>query len=472
MSAKAAVVLCSSVAAVLVLAGPAPADWSQYRGDPARTGSAAWAGGSAPKGERVWRAYIGQRAMVHASPVVGPDGTIYVAARQGSASLLAFNPDGGRRWAATLDGYRVDATPAVRDDGRLVVVASSSHDHRSGFVPTAKNSNERVLLVWQTTGHISQSSGEYQGASFRAPLLDEQGNAYFSWGDYLYRFDRYAPGFAARQVYVVTSTVTGSAGDCPWSPYLPLPCLSPPPSAPPTEPPLGFAPTYSPVCKDVAGSGAWSYRIWPQGGGWKGDRKQATTPALGKAGRQYMGVVAGDGFAAAAFAQDGTRLWQTKLDGVPVGPPALGRGTRRGGDGETFSCVRKESGRQVLVRDATSWADEVYIATGSGYHNGRSAGDPATFDSGTLYALDYTGRIRWQRRLSGRLGAPVVVRTASGDMVVVTSGGGNAPNLLTAFRESGSVAWTLPLDGPAYGSPAIADGRIYVATTHSLYAVR
>jgi outer membrane protein assembly factor BamB len=45
-------------------------------------------------------------------------------------------------------------------------------------------------------------------------------------------------------------------------------------------------------------------------------------------------------------------------------------------------------------------------------------------------------------------------------------------NRLYGFRgDDGDVLWSVALDSPAYGSPAVGNGRIYVATHRTLYAI-
>src|SRR5690606_6718349 len=57
-------------------------------------------------------------ARVYASPVVGPDGTIYVGSLDGS--FVALTPEGRLRWRYAA-GDRIYATAAVADDGSVYV---------------------------------------------------------------------------------------------------------------------------------------------------------------------------------------------------------------------------------------------------------------------------------------------------------------------------------------------------------------
>jgi outer membrane protein assembly factor BamB len=108
--------------AASLAAAMAAADWNQYRGGPERSGFATWSGTTPPAADVVWSVPIGQAQA--ASPVIGPDGTIYVAARRGADDLLAFRPDGTDLWASSLGGHDVQSTPAVLSIGGLVVTGT------------------------------------------------------------------------------------------------------------------------------------------------------------------------------------------------------------------------------------------------------------------------------------------------------------------------------------------------------------
>ena len=114
------------VAAVAVLALPALA-WDQFHGDSANTGFV---------DVRTRVARLPSRKIENlgevapgAGPVVGPDGVVYLATREGK--LHAFNPNSDPRWSATLpSGYTIQASPAVGMDKTIyVVVGRVARDH-------------------------------------------------------------------------------------------------------------------------------------------------------------------------------------------------------------------------------------------------------------------------------------------------------------------------------------------------------
>jgi hypothetical protein len=145
--------------------------------------------------------------------------------------------------------------------------------------------------------------------------------------------------------------------------------------------------------------------------------------------------------------------WQAPLEGFPVGGPALGIGVRDASD------------------ISTSIVNDVYVTANDGY----------------LHAIDYKGRLRWKRQIgsggwvnvetvSERVqvpgsGSPVVIRDPVSTEQIVLVGSAWNWAYLRAYRRDGTLLWILPLDSPALGSPAVSDGRIYVATHSSIYAI-
>jgi outer membrane protein assembly factor BamB len=72
-------------------------------------------------GSEVWSFDAGSRVPL--SPALGPEGTIYVGARNGN--LYALNPDGTLKWQSPLGS--VDSSAAVGSDGIIYVGASSTY---------------------------------------------------------------------------------------------------------------------------------------------------------------------------------------------------------------------------------------------------------------------------------------------------------------------------------------------------------
>lgn len=122
-AAAAALLLTSLPAAAKNLRpNPVPDAWQRPHGDGANTGYANVPTAPATKPSRTV-SHIGDFG-VGAGPVIGPDGTVYVGTLQGK--LLAFHPDGTRAWDRQLDaGQEILASPLVAPDGSIFVVSQS-----------------------------------------------------------------------------------------------------------------------------------------------------------------------------------------------------------------------------------------------------------------------------------------------------------------------------------------------------------
>ena len=480
-----AAVVCAAVAAAGVLAATASASWNQYRGNAARTGGVLWNGTSAPVGVVDWRKELGPDTMIDASPIVNPNtGAIYLGATGESpvkpgARLFAFYPNGNLQWAVSLNGYDVRAAPAVRRDGFPVVVGERAVplvDHRKGRHDASWKLSERAFLIDPFTGAARAIRSVPEGWYGMSPAIDEsRGETYVRTSHGLWRLDS---AFALRDSL---KAAVGATSDFSWSDlltHLPVPfgcqpfCIDFDPSAPagprrpgsePPQPPRLPSPAFSATCDDVVWGIPQSARAravarGARAFGYLEPPTPLATPALGKAGRMYAPVLDERGrvYMEAYDQFSTTPAWRTgPLGHGPVSPPALGR-SPRGRASTTASCTRVRNGKRTIVRDHRP--ESAYVVAGH-----------------TLYAFDDRGHVRWKHSPSGgQPGEPVVARLKSRDelvLVAATARSGNGAYLV-AYRSNGRVAWRVALDAPALGSPAIAHGRVYVATTRSLYAIR
>jgi outer membrane protein assembly factor BamB len=480
--------------------------WDQYRGNARRTAAAPWR--SAVQPEILWRLDLGP--MVDASPVVGPDGTIYVAGAKTPVwptdQLVAVDPGGAIRWQTILDGYQLRATPVVRRDGSIVAVGHSIYAERvdrdaAGNVASVRWKREaRVFLVGAdgTVRARTDRNEFFDGPGLSSPAYDGADGVYhwhlypLAGGD-LRRFD---PGLTMTSLGGLSVTIGGSSPLSPWEVALCTAatptllgavlcwecsveseatlCEFEPPDVElppdPARPPVGpLTPSVSLTpCSDAIAPAYESARFWLAGGKqWQKDVHAISTAAVSAAGRAYLPVRGPDEGRIEGRDQDGERrlLYRLPPGVVPIGPPALGRGTKDPGDTSVIVCRRSDSDRDHRrpIRDAR--ADSIYV-TGS---------------DGNLYAIDYKGRLRWTAEGYGLTSPPVVLTLPDGRDVVV-AGGIHPPGdvAVAAFRgEDGQGIWNIPLrvmavpssGTPILGSPAVHGGRIYVATQRELYAI-
>ena len=93
-------------------------------------------------------------------PMVGPDGVIYVGARD--KKFRALNPDGSQKWVFDASG-NIDGFPAITSDNQLYVVANGTVAHLYALRPANGN------LVWEK---------ELEGGIGSAVAVDQDGNIY------------------------------------------------------------------------------------------------------------------------------------------------------------------------------------------------------------------------------------------------------------------------------------------------------
>lgn len=257
------------VAAAWLLAGTAlaavgghAASWDHAHGDAANTGFADVVTRPALRPERTVPG-IGRYAPGH-GPVIGPDGTVYLADTQGN--VRAFRPDGSPLWTRDIGGaYTILASPAVDADGTVHVIGLRTlRDHRGG----------RDDLVWEsrlfrfTPGggmlapvpfpehHPTSPTSRGRGRSSAAPVIWRSGAEaavivpaiYERPGGSEVRLVAFAPqGFvlADTRVAGIASSVTGGGDRPTWamvlcmltfSCWIPVPEFTPPVAPPPGDP--------------------------------------------------------------------------------------------------------------------------------------------------------------------------------------------------------------------------------------------
>lgn len=448
----------------LAAASPAAAEWSHYRGSPDRSARAAWDGTALPTGSVAWRVEIGEDAMVDASPVVNPNtGVVYLGTTAdselaGTARLLAFSPEGSLQWAVRMWGYDVRAAPAVRRDSQLAVTGTKAVEDRDsrGDYWTFR---QATFLVEPFRGTIRTAPIARDGYLGTSPVVDTRANE-------TYVADRTYGGLSVYDwSFAQKDTVSFPPGDLEGSWGIEFPNLGqrfdksgqagPPRGDEPPAYERGPSPAWSGTCDQLLWTTpdgvALKGKSW-RGSGRIGEAPSVTTPVFGKAGRMYV-VVRDDQRRARLEAYDqrgGVRLWQSGPLGTgSVSPPAIGSGSAS--TGQAAMCTRVRDGVVTRVRDDRP--ETAYIAVGE-----------------TIFAFRDDGTYLGQLRPGGELGEPVVIQRGGEELVVVPTGG-SSPRL-AAYRPDRTLAWRISLDGPSLGSPAVANGRIYVATTSSLYAIR
>lgn len=118
-----------------------------------------------PEGGERWRYEVASRLPF--SPTLGPDGTVYVGARNGN--LYALSPDGTLKWQVPLGA--ITSGCAVGADGTIYVGTGSAYQavHPSGgarmwsFSPSAGEANSMPALGWEGRVYVTASANELYG---------------------------------------------------------------------------------------------------------------------------------------------------------------------------------------------------------------------------------------------------------------------------------------------------------------------
>lgn len=103
---------------VLVLASGCD-EWTQFHGNGANSGFRAVHTTFARASEK-WNVPVGNTAF--SSPVVGPDGRIYVGVSKDNGELVAVSPDGVEQWRSVISNAAIVTTPALAPDGSIFLV--------------------------------------------------------------------------------------------------------------------------------------------------------------------------------------------------------------------------------------------------------------------------------------------------------------------------------------------------------------
>lgn len=146
----------------------------------------AWAAQQHYGATNLWKAWIGPGSR--SSPALGHDGTIYIGTWRGH--LLAFNPDGSKRWAFKT-GFEMVSSPAVGADETIYI---GSRERRLYAV------DRRGKLRWffQTRGWVDTS-----------PALAADGTIYFgSWDKHFYALN---PDGSKKWVFPTGGPIVSSA---------------------------------------------------------------------------------------------------------------------------------------------------------------------------------------------------------------------------------------------------------------------
>lgn len=425
--------VCLSLALVFLLwpstaVEAAQSPWPMAHGNPARSGLAPVNGPAS--GQLFWA--LEEVGAVGSSPVIGPDGTIYISSYSDDL-LYAVSPEGMVLWSFDSSPYGggcetlLFGAPAVGADG-TIYLPFGVNEAGGGCPPygvVAVNPGGSELWHWTAPPRIVP--GVWFDSTPFDLLVGPDGNIHapFLLTDCLEAMPKPLPGCRLDSMVDSGSVVALSPdGTLVWSRVS---------GYPPTQVALKggrlyfgenlarfrFPPPqpvhYHLLAVDAA-SGAELWDLDLRNIGRVGD------PAVGPDGTIYVSI----GNDLYAFNPDGTEKWSLALEGQFVAAkPAIGP------DGTLYVAYTSIAG------------DEYFLY--------------AIQDAGT------TGLVLWSIPLAGIGSSPVV--DASGVIYVNTGDAGT----LVAVNPNGTVKWEVDLGAPAYSPPAVQASFIYVGG--SLYAI-
>lgn len=143
--------------------------WPMFGHDSAHRGYSS-AYGPSSKPDLLWSYPLGVRAGDSQSPVVGPDGSIYVSSEDG---FFAINPDGTLKWSKWTDPFETpgtDGAPAVAADGTVYV-------WKEPFVEVSGD----LFALNPEDGSVKWSY-EIGDASYGSPTIGPDGTIYMGSG--------------------------------------------------------------------------------------------------------------------------------------------------------------------------------------------------------------------------------------------------------------------------------------------------
>lgn len=150
-------------------------------------------------GKKLWSLFSGGFSDF-TSPVVGPDGTVYMAVAGDKNILYALTPEGKVKWKRTFDETVKDSNPVISGDGRyLFVDVANTVGQQGGYIYSLDPKSGDVLWKFELPPAYMTN----------APALDAEANVYYLHGNgFLYSIS--PEGKLRYEIYLGREAAPGS----------------------------------------------------------------------------------------------------------------------------------------------------------------------------------------------------------------------------------------------------------------------
>lgn len=349
------------------------APWPMFRRDPQHSGQSSFAGPARPALK--WRFETG--GQVHATPSIGPDGTVYVTSH--GRKLSAVAPDGSERWGLLIGESHTSV--AIRADGVLYVASEEAGNlFLYGVNPTGE---ERWRYGFDDEVHSS-------------PVIAPDGTIYLCGHDG--KVHAVGPDGVKRW--------TVEVGDCHGSPAL----------ATDGTVYVGSERTGRFYALRTDGLVSWELEV----GG-----PIESSPAVGADGTIYFGADDGKLY---AVSPGGAKKWELQTAGPIISSPAISGGRKGGVGGCAPGVILVGSRDGKLYAVSTDGALQWSYPTGPILFSSPALdGDAIAYigsSNGKLSAIDCDGTLRWDFATGGRISNSSAAIGSDGTLYIASDDGG------------------------------------------------
>lgn len=159
----------------------ADSPWPMYHGNPKHTGQSPY-DTSHVQGILKWKFDAGYG--IECSPIIGPDGTIYIGAFKDY--FYGLNPDGTVKWRLERIGEEFRSSAAIGSDGTIYFGSTFDHEPLYNIMHDDKSEfGTPKLYALYPNGSVKWefiTGGLYSG-TYAAPLIGPDGNIYIGSGE-------------------------------------------------------------------------------------------------------------------------------------------------------------------------------------------------------------------------------------------------------------------------------------------------